>query len=128
MSTLKPYNVVAGKYDGEGENVKYASCFATFDEAVEALRKVDDYPFARIELDQFEITRDGYSPSFNDGVFHITAGTAYPPGKPDPSTLDYDIKTRRLTSDIFTLLMVNGVDWIQMVHNGVQWGVDVPIA
>lgn len=44
------FDVVAGKYDGDGENCKYSDRFDTYDEALAALDKVRDYPWHRIEI------------------------------------------------------------------------------
>lgn len=43
------FYVVAGKYDGNEENCKYASCFSSFVIAMMQWQNVSDYPWARIE-------------------------------------------------------------------------------
>ena len=44
------FEVLAGKHcPYDGENIKYADAFATFDEALAALIEVNHYPIARIE-------------------------------------------------------------------------------
>lgn len=43
------FHVLAGKYDGNDENCKYANTFATREEAEAALAEVSDYPWSRIE-------------------------------------------------------------------------------
>ena len=43
------FRVLAGKYDGNDENCKYANTFATREEAEAALAEVSDYPWSRIE-------------------------------------------------------------------------------
>ena len=49
------YTVLAGKYDGNEENVKYVETFPTIEEAIEAYKKVLDYPWQRVEVDIYDI-------------------------------------------------------------------------
>lgn len=45
------FTVIAGKYDGWEENCKYVDNFLTIYEALDAYKKVCDYPWARIEVE-----------------------------------------------------------------------------
>ena len=44
------YMVIAGKYNGNEENIKYVEAFTTIEEAIEAYKKVLDYPWQRMEV------------------------------------------------------------------------------
>lgn len=44
------FHVVAGKYDGDGENCKFADVRYTLEEAEALLLTVRDYPWSRIEV------------------------------------------------------------------------------
>ena len=44
------YVVIAGKYDGNEENIKYVKTFPTIEDAIEAYKKVLDYPWQRMEV------------------------------------------------------------------------------
>ena len=45
------FYVVAGKYDEEGENVKYSKDFSTMEEVIGCIKKNElrSYPFCRVE-------------------------------------------------------------------------------
>ena len=49
------YMVIAGKYDGNEENIKYVEDFPNIEEAIEAYKKVLDYPWKRMEVLIFDI-------------------------------------------------------------------------
>lgn len=55
-SPTRTFTVVAGKYDGNEENCKYADSFNNFDAALRALDFVSDYPWHRIEYKGYHIT------------------------------------------------------------------------
>jgi hypothetical protein len=44
------FHVVAGKYDGDEENCKFADVRYTLEEAEALLLTVSDYPWSRIEV------------------------------------------------------------------------------
>ena len=46
----RAFHVVAGKYDGDGENCKFADVRYTLEEAEALLLTVRDYPWSRIEV------------------------------------------------------------------------------
>ena len=55
--TLKvtSYMIIAGQYDGNEENINYVKTFPTIEDAIEAYKKVLDYPWQRMEVLIFDI-------------------------------------------------------------------------
>ena len=51
------FEVLAGKYDGDEENCKYANSFDTLDEAIVDIERVRDYPWSRIVYCGIDHTR-----------------------------------------------------------------------
>lgn len=52
-----PFTVLAGKYEGyEERNIKYSESFAILDEAIIALKHVNDYPWYELEYKGAKLT------------------------------------------------------------------------
>lgn len=52
----RPFQVLAGKYEDDGElNTKHSSSWATLDEALTCLAAVNDYPWSCIEYDGWHL-------------------------------------------------------------------------